>query len=230
MFVGAQYILLLLVDKFPCAVDQKFYENQPKPRCRIKFFEKRRQLIIIESQTTQKWFRTCAEIIYDWFDMRPKNFNQGQLYIILYGHVSTWWSFCTLHWCIDKTCTRYLITCLKWEKYPQRTLVNCIHFTTPLIFNFNTLLNISPSLLTYPTKKGMLTCLCCAIPSIENFIMNQQEEKYNSISNNIAHIGNYCGVIGSQNITVSEWCDPNHWIPEKINTITEADNISVHRK
>ena len=84
--------------------------------------------------------------------------------------------------------------------------------------------------MTYPTKKGMLTWLCCAIPSIENFIMNQQEEKYNSISNNIAHIGNYCGVIGSQNITVSERCDPNHRIPEKINAITEADNISVHRK
>ena len=178
----------------------------------------------------QKWFYTYAEIIDDWFDMRPQNFNQRHLYMVWYGHVSTWWSFCISHWFMDKKCPRCLIIWLRWARKHQWTLINCICFTTSLFFNFDTLLNSSLSLLSFPTNKGVITWFSFAITWIDNVIMHQQEDKCNSLRNNIAHSGNHCGVIVSQSITVIERCDPNHWSPQKINVLTEAENIAVQSK
>ena len=60
--------------------------------------------------------------------------------------------------------------------------------------------------------------------------MNQQEDRFNSLSNNSAHIGNHCGVIGSQSRTVCEICDQNHQRPEQSNTLMESDSPAVHSK
>ena len=129
-----------------------------------------------------------------------------------------------------KKCPRCLIIWLRWARKHQWTLINCICFTTSLFFNFDTLLNSSLSLLSFPTNKGVITWFSFAITWIDNVIMHQQEDKCNSLRNNIAHSGNHCGVIVSQSITVIERCDPNHWSPQQINVLTEAENIAVQSK